>query len=187
MDGIHREESFSWILIKEYIAVVKLYFTKTEKAKTHSEEFARDILGEYLNVDGNCLMILKGEYGKPYLRDYPDTNFNISHTKDAIVCAMADKPVGVDVESVKPFNKRIVERFFTQNEQDYIFVSKEGQDERFAEIWTKKESYIKCSGKGMAIPFESFDVLSFKEASKIYCATYQEYCITIYVDDSLLK
>lgn len=167
--------------------MIKIYFAKAEKTKDHSEEFVRNILGEYLNVDGNCLMILKSKYGKPYLKDYPNTNYNISHTKDVIVCAVTDKPVGVDIESVKPFNRRIVERFFSQNEQDYIFAPKEAQNERFTEIWTKKEAYIKWLGKGMAIPFESFDVLSFKKTPKLYSTIYRKYCITICVDGNIIE
>jgi 4'-phosphopantetheinyl transferase len=166
--------------------VIKLYFSELENIKAHSEKFARKILGEYLGTDGDKLVIHKTEYGKPYLKDYPDTHYNISHTKGVTVCAVSDEPVGVDVEIVKPFNRRIVERFLTKNEQDFIFASKEGQGERFAEIWTKKESYVKLLGKGMAIPFESFDVLSFRKAPKLYSTLCLKYCITICIDGSYI-
>lgn len=138
--------------------MIKLYFTKIDNAKAHSEGFARNILGKHLNVDSDSLVICKNEFGKPYLKDYPNTHYNISHTKGAIVCAISDEPVGADIERVKKFNKRITERFFTKNEQNYIS-NKENQEERFAEIWTMKEAYVKWIGKGMAIPFESFDVM----------------------------
>jgi 4'-phosphopantetheinyl transferase len=162
--------------------VLKLYFVEIENAKAHSEKFARNFLGEYLNTDGDNLVIRRTEYGKPYLRDYPDTHYNISHTRGVIVCAVSDQSVGVDIESVKPFNKRIVECFFTQNEQDYILTSKEDQDKRFAEIWTKKEAYVKWLGKGIAIPFESFDVLSDRKFPYIYSFFYNSYCIAVCVD-----
>jgi 4'-phosphopantetheinyl transferase len=164
-----------------------LYFAELENIKAHSEKFARKILGEYLGTDGDNLVIPKTKYGKPYLKEYPDTHFNISHTKGLIVCVISDSCVGIDVERIKPFNKRIVERFFSINERKYIFASKEKQGQRFAEIWTKKESYVKWLGKGMAIPFESFDVLSFRKAPKLYSSIlYLKYCITICVDGSYL-
>ena len=49
------------------------------------------------------------------------------------------------------------------------------------------EAYVKWLGKGMAIPFESFDVLSFRKAPKLYSTLCLKYCITICVDGSLLK
>lgn len=140
--------------------MIRLYFSEVDNAKTFSKNYANIVLGEYLNTDREKLVILKNAYGKPYLRDYSSIHFNISHTKGIIVCAVADMVVGVDIEMVKPFNRRIVERFFTKNEQDYIFTSAKGQNERFTEIWTKKEAYVKWLGKGIAIPFESFDVMS---------------------------
>ncbi len=139
--------------------MIKLYFTKIVNAKAHSEGFARNILGKHLKVDSDSLVMCKNEFGKPYLKDYPNTHYNISHTKGAIVCAISDEPVGIDIEGVKKFNKRIAERFFTKSEQDYIFSKKENRDERFAEIWTMKEAYVKWTGNGMVIPFESFDVI----------------------------
>ena len=49
------------------------------------------------------------------------------------------------------------------------------------------EAYVKWLGKGMAIPFESFDVLSFRKAPKLYSTLCLKYCITICIDGSLLK
>lgn len=140
--------------------MTKLYLLKKENAVSYSELFTRKVLGKWLDVDGSRLFICIDEFGKPYLRDYPNLHYNLSHKKGAIVCAVSDKPVGVDIESVKKFDKRIAERFFTQNELAYIFAYKRNQDKRFAEIWTRKEAYVKWIGKGLMIPFKSFDVFN---------------------------
>ena len=161
--------------------MIKLYFEEVD-SKFHSESFARNILSRYLNVNSNSLLICKNEFGKPYLKDYPNVHYNISHTKGAIVCAVADEPVGVDIERVKNFNKRIAERFFTQNEQNYIFDKMENQNERFAEIWTMKEAYVKWLGEGMAIPFDSFDVLQIE---KIYSLSHGIYYIAVFTNSTL--
>ncbi|MCO5388442.1 4'-phosphopantetheinyl transferase superfamily protein [Desulfosporosinus sp.] len=139
--------------------ITKLYFLEKENAISYSEIFTRKVLGKCLDVDGSSLSICINEFGKPYLRDYPNIHYNISHKKGAIVCAVSDEPVGVDIERAKKFNKRIAERFFTQNELNYIFTDRRNQDKRFAKIWTRKEAYVKWKGKGMMIPFKSFDVL----------------------------
>ncbi|MBT9132660.1 MAG: 4'-phosphopantetheinyl transferase sfp [Firmicutes bacterium] len=106
---------------------------------------------------------------------------NISHTKGAMVCTVADLPVGVDIERVKTYNKRLVARFFTQAERNYVFADNENQDERFAEIWTKKEAYVKWQDKGMEIPFESFNVLGNTQISTL---SYRDYCVAICTADS---
>lgn len=143
--------------------MIKLFSIKTGNTKTISKEFARSILSMYLNVDGNDLVIFENNYGKPYLRDYPNVHYNISHTRGVIVCALSDKPVGVDIEKVKSFNSRIVGRFYTKNEQDYVYATQDGQEDRFTEIWSKKEAYVKWLGLGLAMHFDSFDVLSIKD------------------------
>lgn len=137
--------------------MVKLFISEMENAKAHSKVFAEKVLSEYLNVDQDRLAVCRDSFGKPYLKNYPDIHYNISHTKGVIVCAVSNKPVGVDIERIKKVNHGIVKRFFTVDEQNYILNSKGKEDERFIEIWTKKEAYVKWIGKGMEIPFEAFD------------------------------
>jgi len=147
------------VKVKGNLKMTKLYLLKKENAVSYSELFTRKVLGKWLDVDGSSLTICIDEFGKPYLRDYPNLHYNLSHKKGAIVCAVSEEPVGVDIESVNEFNKRVAERFFTQNEQKYIFNTRKNQEVRFAKIWTRKEAYVKWIGKGMMIPFRSFDVL----------------------------
>ena len=51
-----------------------------------------------------------------------------------------------------------MKRFFTEDERTFVLSSKEA-DEAFTEIWTKKESWCKLSGEGLALPLRSFSVL----------------------------
>lgn len=152
--------------------MTKVYFLKIENAVSYSEVFARQVIGQWLGVEGSSLVIGINEFGKPYLRDYRDAHYNIAHKKRAIVCALSDQPVGVDIEGVKNFNKRVAERFFTQNEQDYIFARKRNQELRFAKIWTRKEAYVKRIGKGLTIPFNSFDVLKLEQNNVLIYTEY---------------
>lgn len=156
--------------------MIKLYFFKKEKAYIYSEIFARTILGKVLVVDGNTLSICTNEFGKPYLKDYPSIHYNISHTKDILVCVISDKPIGVDIEKKRPIKVKIIKHVFTLNEQKYIWSNKKELDEIFTELWTRKEAYVKWLGKGMEIPFNSFDVL---DETRLITLKINDYIISI--------
>jgi len=96
-------------------------------------------------------------FGKPLLISCPDIHYNISHSRDYIACVIADKPVGIDVEVIKPINLKIAERFFSPDETSYIMAGEKAL--RFYEVWTKKESHVKWEGKGLNKPLASFSVI----------------------------
>lgn len=125
-----------------------------------SEKFIKEIINDYMDTGIIELHILKNEYGKPFILKLPNVHFNISHTRNIIIGAISDKPVGIDIETIKPFNSSVVRRFFVSSEQKYIFANQKNQNIRFCEIWTRKEAYVKWLGKGMNIPFDSFNVLN---------------------------
>lgn len=121
------------------------------------------IASEDLQLPVEDICIERGEYGKPYVRDHEEWQFNISHTDGLIVIAVADCPIGIDVEKIREPDYRIAKRFFTKAENEYIDSDVEGRDVRFFEIWTKKEAYIKYTGKGLREPLGNFDVTSMPE------------------------
>ena len=99
------------------------------------------------------------EHGKPYLKEFENLFFNISHSGDYVLCAVSDCEIGLDIEKIEPINLRIAERFFTKAEFESI--TKEPETEQydaFYSFWTRKEAYVKCIGRGMSCAFNSFDV-----------------------------
>lgn len=94
--------------------------------------------------------------GKPYLKDYPGVQFNLSHSGGWGVCALSKTAVGVDVEMVRPLRQQVAKRFFTPVEQEWL--SKRPAEE-FFRLWTRKESFTKAQGKGLTLPLDSFSVL----------------------------
>jgi 4'-phosphopantetheinyl transferase len=105
------------------------------------------------------------KYGKPFLINTSHVHFNISHTGNYVACALADEPVGIDIELIKPADLKIAERFFTPDETAYIMADE--QTIRFYEIWTKKESQIKWEGLGLSKPLTSFSVLAPDVQNKV--------------------
>jgi len=158
--------------------MIRVFLAEVESRIT-SEIFIQRIANNHLGIVREKLIIDKNQYGKPFLVNFPNVHYNVSHTKGLIVCAISDSCVGIDVERIKPFNKCIVEKFFSGNEREYVFTCQENQDERFAEIWTKKEAYVKWLGNGIEVPFEPFDICHEGE-EKLYTFSHGNYYISVF-------
>lgn len=103
----------------------------------------------------------KGDKGKPFLKHYPQIQFNISHGKDMVVCGIDGLPLGVDVEAIRPVKPTVFRRVLTAGEQDYLEKSRETEGEHgwyrdFFRLWTLKESFAKAIGQGLAVDFTRF-------------------------------
>lgn len=102
-----------------------------------------------------------GEHGKPYLPRRPDVHFSLSHSGARAMCALADRPVGCDVQLAAPRDLRIARRFFAAAECGRIFSepTEAARQAMFFRIWALKESFIKCLGLGLALPLDSFSII----------------------------
>ncbi|WP_097006207.1 4'-phosphopantetheinyl transferase family protein [Lacrimispora amygdalina] len=103
------------------------------------------------------LPVVKGERGKPQLKEYPHIYHNISHTDGLAVCALGDEPVGIDTELIRPFSEKIIRKVMSAKEQE-LFEKLKGKERTayFFKIWTLKESYVKAKGWGITIPLTDF-------------------------------
>ena len=90
-----------------------------------------------------------GKYGKPILANYPGWFFNISHCKDAVVCVLAAREVGVDVESLTSPDMELMQSVLHDTEIAGVLRSPE-PDRAFTRLWTRKESLLKCLGTGIS-------------------------------------
>lgn len=140
---------------------INRYINKQDKIRTLiGEILIRSILVEELRIKNKHIVFGANEYGKPYLKDYPYINFNISHSSGFVVCVIDDKSIGIDIEEVKHIKyEEIAKNFFSLSEFEYIIgQTLDFQISKFYEIWTLKESYIKCCGQGLSIPLKSFSI-----------------------------
>ena len=88
------------------------------------------------------------EHGKPYLTNYENIFFNISHCQQAIVTAVSDCETGIDVEGRRRFSDTLLQRAFNDEEQALVAASDDPERE-FARIWTRKEAWLKYTGTGI--------------------------------------
>jgi len=93
--------------------------------------------------------IVRNEWGKPALQDYPQIQFNVSHCKGLAVCIVADVPVGIDAEYIRPYSPYAA--MHAMNQQELENISRAPDSNRlFFIYWTLKESCIKAMGYGIA-------------------------------------
>jgi 4'-phosphopantetheinyl transferase len=125
----------------------------------------RAILAQQTGLPAAALVFGEGPFGKPFLQAPATCVFNMSHSDDVAVIAVApDAPagteIGVDVEVLRPMRDAIAlaERNFTPAEQQALrAVSLEQRDLAFMRGWTRKEACLKAIGSGLSIPPEAVD------------------------------
>ena len=115
------------------------------------------------------------EHGRPEIADpeYRDKlRFNLSHTKGLIALAVTrGRELGVDVESFdrRRINLNVARRYFATSEVRTLFDLPESQQEnRFLQLWTLKESYIKARGMGLALPLREFAFSHINDTPRIH-------------------
>ena len=95
--------------------------------------------------------------GKPHLELHPEVHFNLSHCRNAVACAIGNRPVGIDIEALGRYKKSLAE--FTMNEDEMREILSaddtchDGFSERdivFTTFWTRKEAYAKLIGEGIS-------------------------------------
>lgn len=73
---------------------------------------------------------------------------NISHTDTAVMAAVSETPVGVDVQTVRPVTEKLVRRALLKEEAKKVLSSPD-IPRAFALAWAKKEAFFKAVGTGL--------------------------------------
>ena len=107
--------------------------------------------------------------GKPYLVGQERLYFNLSHSEGMVMCAIAEKEVGCDVEKKAVLNRRPAEYVIPEYELDQIYGLERDmkQQEMFFRLWTLKESYMKATGFGIGLEPKSFGMITRKDRIKV--------------------
>ena len=115
----------------------------------------RLLLGDAVNAAPNQLRLAKAEHGKPYLVDYPELGFNLSHSADKLAIAFAHYcDLGIDIEQYKQRQNMagLVEKCFSDEEKHYWQQLPETEQmQAFYRFWTRKEAFVKATGRGITL------------------------------------
>lgn len=152
---------------------------RLKKTAQKAQSIGAELLLNYA-VNNSVKMPVKwdiDENGKLYLTEHEGIYVNLSHSADYAVCAVSDKPIGVDIQYCRECDMKMAKRFFTAEEADFINNSK-NKNSAFFEIWTKKESFLKAIGKGITMPLNCFSVLSDKIEYNGEVYSFREYSVS---------
>ena len=135
-----------------------------------------------LNISPDEIVICQNMFGKPYLPDFPEVDFNISHSGEYVILAVAiGHNVGVDIELIDSnvSLSDIANAVFTEKERQQIKTRND-----FYLLWSKKEAYLKCIGDGFQnnlFETTSFDTTIFQQFSKFssYAVIWENYSLAL--------
>ena len=116
--------------------LIKSSYNPREEAKKLAFSLGQSMLKKDIKIEYE-------ESGKPYIKD-SDFGISISHSKDMALVAINENAVGADIEVIRPFNKKLINTYFTPDEIAFI-----DSDEKFFTVWTVKEAYLKLTGIGL--------------------------------------
>jgi len=122
--------------------------------------------------------------------------YSISHSGNYVICVLSDRRVGIDIEnkfrSVFSESKeeqldKIAKKCLTMGEEIH-FQSCEDYEkaEMLMNYWTKKESYSKSLGKGLAMDFSKIDT---EAMDALFWSGWLEegYFCSLYVEDGIFN
>ena len=143
----------------------RFHFQKDRERFVAGRGLLRVILSSYAGVPPGEIIFTYGSHGKPGLPRQdgrPAIEFNLAHSGGTAIYAITqDRPVGVDIESMKdefPLES-VAEHFFSTVEVAALrSLPKHLRRIAFFKCWTRKEAFIKALGDGLSCPLSDFDV-----------------------------
>ncbi|MFV5440919.1 4'-phosphopantetheinyl transferase superfamily protein [Acinetobacter oleivorans] len=132
------------------------YHPKAARLFLISRVLVKTVLADKLGISPHQVNIQLHPNGKPFVQGSKAVYFNLTHSADVIILAVTEEgEIGVDIEQVdREFEWMRVDSVLAPIEIEWI---KENEltdpfsvYQRFFQIWTLKEAYIKCTGEGMS-------------------------------------
>lgn len=120
----------------------------------------RLFVGDILEVESRAVPLQFTSAGKPIISS-GGLHVNVSHSGNVVAFALAERPVGLDVEAISeavPWEAMTIA--FSPHERARL--SRIAGDERrriFYEIWTRKEALLKADGRGLHDDLPSLETI----------------------------
>lgn len=172
------ENTFQYLL--EYVQAEKQERILKQKIKQNADNMligeilAKVVIKKTFGIDIKKQNFTYTEHGKPYLTNYPDVHFNISHSGEYVVCGVSDKPIGVDIQKIGEYNYDVAKRVCNEKELVQIENSLNKASE-FTKLWTQKEAVLKMHGIGIA----GGDIKNCLDNHSVQSERIEDYCVSM--------
>ncbi|MBR1810729.1 MAG: 4'-phosphopantetheinyl transferase superfamily protein [Clostridia bacterium] len=145
-------------------------YKKKESALSACGRIAAGVLlHRVTGADPAAVTVACAAGGKPYIIEYPDFHYNISHAGDfaAAVCS-ARYEVGVDIQNLHACDFRVARRCFPAAEVAALTACPAAaRDQMFTRLWTEYEAVLKSRGLGLLSVEESM-FLEYKKDTELF-------------------
>lgn len=149
--GRFRNEAWSLLDQVEMDVADRFYHASDRQRYIFAHAVLRLLLSMRCGVNPYEIRFRKGKYGKPVLA-FPECTvcFNMSYGNDLLAFALAEVPVGIDVEKLRcDFDFEAIGRSFFTTEE-CVFLTESSTEiekmERFFFLWCRKEALVKAAG-----------------------------------------
>ena len=138
------------------LACDQLSDRKTQVAERKREvAFLRNqLLSQSFELPVSDQQVVRTNFGKPYLNDYPDFSFNHSHSQNfyALATSKQVQNLGIDIEELSRkvrFEALAQHAFHPEEIKKWQVLDYD--PEYWFKVWTTKEAVLKASGLGIRI------------------------------------
>lgn len=149
---------FGILTSEEKKRALKFRFEKDFLLYSVGKILAKKIIAENFNILPVEVEFFIDKYQRPFVKNsqVKDFDFNISHSGEYVVLAVSDKRIGIDIERIKPIDLELSKDVFHDREIAYLQQGRQKKQERFFEIWTLKEAFVKMIGEGLSYSLKDF-------------------------------
>ena len=118
------------------------------------KRLVRDVTGTgRVALDATCPTCGK-QHGRPVSVEHPGLSLSLAHSGDRVVAAVAETPIGVDVEAIRPLDHvRLAPRVLSPDERaTYDELPAAAREAALLAWWVRKEALLKAIGRGLVEP-----------------------------------
>jgi 4'-phosphopantetheinyl transferase len=164
----------------ERTRATRFYFERDRHRYIAARSWLRHRLGAALGRPASALVFENGPHGKPRLianeQDGRQLHFNLSHSGSIVVFALAwDRELGIDLEAIgrSPTGAQeldsLAARVLSERELALWRELPNPATRRgaFFRAWTRKEAYLKGTGKGLSAELRSIEIMLPDQSSTI--------------------
>jgi len=142
----------------------RFVFARDRRLYLTAHVLLRTVLSRYAAVGPADWRFEEDPQGKPRIAapaGVPALRFNLSHARGlaAVGVGLVDE-VGLDVEQIAGlYDRELARTCFTDEELAWLESAVPlDRNDRFTDLWTLKEAYLKARGTGLALPLHQFSV-----------------------------